>query len=161
MNCLLYYIFSIFLLYICHSDQLQIRILHTPIIGFLPQLRQHHVVLLTTSANKHNNYVIDFSPIHSGKPETLLRLLFAYNVAAETRIRYITDTQDDEMIIEKWNTMNNVDHIQSQMTSNEIFYNMKDKKLKPVFEKIMKWNRTTYMNLYFRNCQHFSQYIIQ
>jgi len=156
---LLYFLFFI-LLCSHYANLLQIRVLHTPILGVLPQLRQHHIVLVTLSKEQKDHYTIDFSPLYSGRPETLLSLLFAKNVPAEIRARRIIDANDDDTIIEKWNQINAVDHLQSQCISNRVLQEMKHLPMKAILEKINRWNSTdSHMNLYFRNCQHFSHFI--
>ena len=143
------------------------RVLHSSILHFLPILKYHHIVLISDNKcvlpnicnNNNNVYTVDFSPINQTESYTLRNLLFAYDVPAEIRIRRIPNIDffsNDDMIIDSWSKMNNLTPIQSQELSDSVFYNIHENKDIKMFLSyiIRNWSHT--MNLYSRNCQHFS-----
>jgi len=165
-------IFSIILFFIntlISVNSLQLKILHTSILNFLPQLKLHHVALLSnsftnlTNINYNNVYAIDFSPINQSDPITLTKLLFAFNVPGEIRIRKLNlnlnKNYNDDELINIWYDKNikNYCYIQSQNFTDYTFNNIDDNDIKNIIIDIKKWN--LFMNLYFHNCQHFSSFI--
>ena len=92
------YIIFIFINYI-HAQYptiIQKKILHSPIVNFLPQLKLHHIIVLS-KPNIKNIYTVDFSPLYSSP----LKLLLGKTVSAEIRVRNIDlvfDTNDDTII---------------------------------------------------------------
>lgn len=147
-----------------------IKILKTPILNFAPQIKLHHIVIIPES-NK-NIYTIDFSPINQTHSLTLLKLLFAYNVPAEIRIRHIdlskynltynylyNNVNNDNKLIDIWHNNTLENYIDSQIISDNTFKKIKNKKIKNIITNIKSWN--TLMNLYTHNCQHFSKWAIK
>jgi hypothetical protein len=162
--------FNPFNIFKSHVNINNIKILKTPILNFAPQIKLHHILIIPESNNK-SIYTIDFSPINQTYSLTLLKLLFAYNVPAEIRIRHIdlskynlsyyyiyNNLNNDNKLIDIWynNTLEN--YIDSQIISDNTFKKIKNKKIKNFINKVKTWN--TSMNLYTHNCQHFSQYIL-
>ena len=142
-----------------------IKILKTPILNFIPQLKLHHILIIPEYNNK-SIYTIDFSPINQTKTTTLLKLLFAKNVPAEIRIRHINlskfnltyNNYNDNTLINIWYNGNSQNYLESQLISDQVFKKIKNKKIKKFIANIKTWN--TSMNLYTHNCQHFSTYFL-
>ena len=142
-----------------------IKILKTPILNFLPQLKLHHIVVIPEYNNK-SIYTIDFSPINQTHTNTLLKLLFAQNIPAEIRIRHIDlskynltyNNYNERILINIWHNSNFQNYLESQLISDQVFKKIKNKNIKKFITNIKTWN--TSMNLYTHNCQHFSQYIL-
>jgi hypothetical protein len=139
-----------------NKSNIQMKVLKTSMLSFAPFLKLHHIVLLS---NSNEVYTVDFSPINQSRARTLLKLLIAVNVPAETRIRHIEDVSffEDEQIEEKWSNMNNIDFIESQKLSDKTYKEINDPEMKNIIDKIKEWNNS--MNLYTHNCQHFSSFV--
>ena len=156
----IFFLYYFLLFYSCYS--MKRRTLYSAITPFLPQLRLHHLVLITTTKND-KAYTIDFSPIPMNGSFTLtqLHLLFANNVPGEVRVRRIEDysNKTDDEIINDWNTVNtiysNVD--ESQKLSNQVMESIDDNGIITILNTLKQWSTT--MNLYTHNCQHFSKYV--
>jgi len=138
--------------------KLQMRIMKTSILNFLPQLKQHHLVLLSKNDDV---YSIDFTPVDDRtRSKTLLNLLFGKDVAGEIRLRCIKDANiyEEEKIMKIWD--NSLTEAESRALSNSIYKSIKDEQIKEVVDKLISWNldKNQTMNLYVRNCQHFSRY---
>jgi hypothetical protein len=130
----------------------------TSILNFLPQLKQHHLVLLSKNDDV---YSIDFTPVDDRtRSKTLLNLLFGKDVAGEIRLRCIKDANiyEEEKIMKIWD--NSLTEAESRALSNSIYKSIKDEQIKEVVDKLISWNqdKNQTMNLYVRNCQHFSRY---
>jgi hypothetical protein len=160
-----------FSLYVCisslFSNGLGYRVLHSGILGFLPELKLHHLVVLSPISNNKNRnnkksadtYVIDFSPLDAGSPSTLLKLALAMNVPAETRLRVIRNgsSMSDSEFIGAWHAMNPADTTESLELSNKVYRSIRDRRLKTLLDSVFTWNNE--MNLYTHNCQHFSAFV--
>ena len=160
-----------FSLYVCisslFSNGLGYRVLHSGILGFLPELKLHHLVVLSPISNNKNRnnkksadtYVIDFSPLDAGSPSTLLKLALAMNVPAETRLRVIRNgsSMSDSEFIGAWHAMNPADTDESLELSNKVYRSIRDRRLKTLLDSVFTWNNE--MNLYTHNCQHFSAFV--
>ena len=121
------------------SISLKTRILYSCALHFLPNLKLHHIVLLSNSDN-NKVYAIDFTPINQTHFSTLSKLLLGYNVPAEIRVVYLEESQfldKDEKLLEKW--VKNKDIVKTKNIN------------------IDNWNNE--MNLYTHNCQHFSKWL--
>ena len=142
------------------TPAIQVRVLHTAILNYFPQLKLHHIVVI---ADNENIYTIDFSPIHQSQVKTLLRLFFAQNVPAEIRIRHITPLHrlhmlhNDAKIIHTWNQMNQIDSVASHKLTVETFEQITNKETKEFISKIVVIPHV--MNLYKYNCQHYSHFV--
>jgi hypothetical protein len=102
--------------------------------------------------------MLDFTPINQTHKATLLKLLFARNVRAEVRLRYVeTNMENNETILEKWSTMINMDEYASSQLSKSVYKKIDDKQIKNIVNRAFAWS--PYMNLYNHNCQHFSRYV--
>jgi len=136
----------------------QMRIMRTAIFNFLPQLKQHHLVLLSKNDGV---YSIDFTPAEDRtRSKILLNLLLGRDVAGEMRLRFIENANinDDEKIVSIWDKP--LTEIESRQLSNSIYKSIKDNQIKDIVDKLLSWksDKNQTMNLYVRNCQHFSRY---
>jgi hypothetical protein len=133
--------------------------MNTAIINFLPQLKQHHVVLLE---NNNDVYSIDFTPVEDNqRNQRLIKLLLGKNVKAAIRIRYIKNStlwEEEKIIKTIWNKT--LDENESRALTNSIYNSIKDEEIKDFVDKLLQWklDKNQTMNLYTRNCQHFSGY---
>jgi hypothetical protein len=122
------------------------RIMNTAILNGLPQLKLHHIILIDGAKDL---YAVDFTPINQSSPRTLMRLFLGENVPAEVRVKRLTNINidmDDDTILQEWVS-------QSTCTT------MQDKKTQDIVAELRLWeSNITTMNLYTRNCQHFSYY---
>ena len=86
--------------------KLQMRVMKTAILNFLPQLKLHHLVLISKMNEEGDIYSIDFTPINQSHPRTLMHLLLGKNVPAELRIRRYKNTNmyDDKTILKMWDS---------------------------------------------------------
>jgi len=152
-----------FSIYVCisslFSNGLGYRVLHSGILGFLPELKLHHLVVLSPTKKSTDTYVIDFSPLNAGSPSTLLKLALSMNVPAETRLRVIRNGSGmtDNEFIGAWHAMNPVDTTESLELSNKVYRSIRDRRLKTLLDSVFTWNNE--MNLYTHNCQHFSAFV--
>jgi hypothetical protein len=132
--------------------------MRTAIFNFLPQLKQHHLVLLSKNDGV---YSIDFTPAEDRtRSKILLNLLLGRNVVGEMRLRYIENANinDDEKIMSIWD--NPLTEMESRALSNSIYKSINDSEIKELVDKLLSWksDKNQTMNLYVRNCQHFSRY---
>lgn len=153
---LFFYIFLTLLL--AYTQKLQMRIMKTAIFNFLPKLKQHHLVLLSKNDDV---YSIDFTPVDQrDHPKSLLNLLFGKDVAGEIRLRCIKNINiyEEEKIMTIWD--NSLTEPESRALSISTYYSIKDEQIKEVVDKLISWksDKNQTMNLYVRNCQHFSGY---
>ena len=135
------------------------KIIQSSIVGFLPELKLHHVVVIQPSSMKKDVYAIDFSPIQYSLPTTLIKLLFAFDVPGETRVRFIKNGAlfDENNFIDIWYKTNPTDSLESQQLTDTVVHSIHDKDIKKILYEVKKWN--TNMNLYTHNCQHFSEFV--
>jgi hypothetical protein len=132
--------------------------LQSSILHFAPSIKLHHIVLLSDKSKQHV-YTLDFTPINQTHRATLLKLLFARNVPAEVRLRYIeTNMENNETIMQKWSNMINMDEYSSAELTKTIYNKIYDEKIKNIVDRAFAWS--PHMNLYNHNCQHFSHYVI-
>jgi len=146
------------LLYIrSYQSSLTFRIIQSSILHFIPSIKLHHIVLLSDDPKRYL-YTLDFTPINQTQTSTLVKMLFAKNVPAEIRLRYIyTNMQNIDNIIQQWDYMNQVNEESSMKLTNKFYNNIKNKQIKNIIASSFEWQ--PYMNLYNHNCQHFSHYV--
>lgn len=159
MNILFqYYKILLFLFFIsCNQSQIAFRIIGSSAVHFIPSLKLHHIVLLSDKP-LHHVYTLDFTPINQTYSSTLLKMLFAHNVPAEVRLRFIkTNIENKEMIIQQWDNMNKVNQEISSKLTKTVYNSIYNRQIKNIIDKSLKW--LPYMNLYNHNCQHFSHYV--
>jgi len=141
--------------------KLQMRVMKTAILNFLPQLKLHHLVLISKMKEGGDVYSIDFTPINQSHPRTLMHLLLGQNVPAEIRIRRYKNTNmyDDKTILQMWDS--NITEKQSRELSKLVCDSIEDKEVENTIALYLLWEKNKqYMNLYTRNCQHFGDYAI-
>jgi hypothetical protein len=147
----------------CYTHKINVNIIHSSILKDVPQLKLHHIVVLTTPVDKMKmeteSIAMDFTPINQPSPVTLLKLLAGINVPGEIRIRQITykptSSTNTDSIIENI-CMQQDEHISKQISLQTV-QNIKNVDLNNTLNKILQWE--TYMNLYTHNCQHFSHFV--
>ena len=135
------------------------RVMHTSILSFVPQLKLHHLVLISKVNEGGDVYTIDFTPINQSHMGTLTMLLLGRNVPAELRIRRIKNINidDDKTILQMWDS--NITENQSRELSKSVYTSIRDKEIKESIALLLLWEKNKkYMNLYTRNCQHFGNY---
>jgi hypothetical protein len=154
MNLLFFLI--LFIKTLIFSNKIQTRILHTSIHSNLPNIKLHHIVVLTNPSLERSVYSIDFSP----KNQLVYDLLSGKTIPGEIRIRYIKNATlyDDDKIIKSLEI--NIAYEESLFLSNKIYSGIKDEKIKKIIEKAKTWDQNK-MNLYTRNCQHFSAFVLK
>lgn len=138
-----------FLLCLRLISSLHIRIIRTPVIHWLPTIKAHHIVLyadethgteaeLGKQREEHNpTYAVDFTPVKQGSLSTHVLLLLGRNVPAQIRIR----------AVDNLDIMNDSD----DTALEKILYPS------TTAEYLSTWST---MNMYTRNCQHFSRRFI-
>jgi hypothetical protein len=150
---------TIFYIFCFSNSKLVFRIIRSPIFNFFPQFKQHHLILLSNDAiaKDRDFYLIDFTPVNQTLHKRTLSLLSGKNVPAEVRVRYLnnltTTTNNDDEIISLWDKS----LVNTQITGL-IYESMEDQEIKNITEKLLAWklDKNQTMNLYTRNCQHFS-----
>lgn len=120
------------------------RVLYTPVFPYLPNFKQHHVVLVTGSHN--SAYAFDFTPVDQGSLKTQLDLVFGKNVPGIIRVLRIPDAAGDLDITNSWKVL-----------SEEPAADINDRHIIRLIQRTKSWN--TEMNMYTHNCQHFSAFM--
>jgi len=122
---------------------------YAAILSFAPLLRVHDIVIVPDNGGV---LTIDYTPINQSHPDVLLKLFIGKYVPAEVRIRKMNDGWN----LTEWYGL-------SHMGVNDI----RDVGLRNKISKVINdWNhknidRELGMNLYKRNCKHFSNFVIQ
>lgn len=141
----------------CYHSHIVYRVLHSSALHFIPFIKQHHIFVFSDKP-QYYVYTLDFSPINQKNASVLLDMLFARNVPGEIRLRQVmTNIENDDMIIQKWNKMNEVDALSSWKLSRNIYLKIRNLQIKAIVDKSLTWQ--PYMNLYTHNCQHFSRFV--
>jgi hypothetical protein len=126
--------------------EIQMQIIYTPIIHFLPYIKQHHIVLLS----KKDTYAVDFTPVE--ERFKIWKLISGKNIKGEVRLRRI-DREKIFSTLDKKCTEK-----ESRTITLATYHSIKDSEMKTIIKKLFDWNEKKQMNLYTRNCQHFSEY---
>jgi hypothetical protein len=126
-----------------------ISIKHASILSFTPLLRFHDIVVV------HDNggmITIDYTPINQCRPDILLKLLIGKYVTAEVRIRKMTAWN-----LTEWYSLPSigVSDIIDVVLRNKIIRVIDGWNHKDIDRGLLK------MNLYKRNCKHFSNFVIK
>jgi hypothetical protein len=133
------------------------RVLHSSAVHFMPFIKQHHIFVLSDKPHYYV-YTLDFSPLNQTEVSVLLEMLFARNVPGEIRLRQVmANIENDDMIIQEWNKMNQVDALSSWRLSTNLYHKIRNPQIKAIVDKSLTWQ--PYMNLYHHNCQHFSRFV--
>jgi len=123
---------------------------YAAILGFAPLLRVHDIVVIHDNSDNGGIMTIDFTPINQSNPDVLLKLLIGKYVPAEVRIRKMR----------LWNLTEwySLPSIGISDVSDIVLRNK-------IIGVIDTWNhnnnRGSGMNLYKRNCKHFSNFVIR
>lgn len=157
MNTLYYRLLFWILCIAYYRSQIVHRVLHSSALHFMPFIRQHHIFVLTDKP-QYYVYTLDFSPFNQKNASVLIEMLLARNVPGEIRLRQIiTNIENDDVIIDTWSKMNQVDPLSSWQLSKNIYNKIRNPQIKAIVNKSFKW--PPYMNLYKHNCQHFSHFV--
>jgi hypothetical protein len=121
---------------------------YAAILNFVPMLRVHDIVVFSDNGGI---LTIDYTPINQSQPDVLLKLFLGKHVPAEVRIRKMNTWN-----LEEWYNLPTID----VHDINDI--NLRNK----IIVIIDGWNhkdidRGLGMNLYKRNCKHFSNFVIR
>ena len=121
---------------------------YAAILSFIPMLRVHDIVIVY-----YNNEIltIDYTPINQSQHDVLLKLFMGKYVPAEVRIRKMATWN-----LTEWYCLPSI----GVHDINDIIIRKK------ITRVIDTWNhnnnnRGLGMNLYKRNCKHFSNFVIQ
>lgn len=140
-----------------YHSQITYHVLHSSALHFMPFIKQHHIFVFTDKP-QYYVYTLDFSPFNQKNVSTLVRMLLARNVPGEIRLRQvITNIENSDVIIDRWNKMNRLDAMSSWLLSKNTYNTIRNPQIKAIVDKSLKWQ--PYMNLYTHNCQHFSHFV--
>jgi len=154
-------LFFIFMTHFFTSFFIRMKIINTPVLIHIPSPRLHEIIILESHHTKEK-FAIDFTPIRS--TFTTLSLFLGKNVPAEVRVREIpeevdiSNTQELLSILSKTKEekINELTHpFFCFKTRSVILQNFLSKAVS--FKDFEKNNFT--MNLYTRNCRHFSNHV--
>jgi hypothetical protein len=139
------------------NSKVKMKIIKTPILSFVPQFKQHHVVIIQNE--RDNLYAIDFSPTVEPISKRLFLLFMAKNVPAEIRVRKLekVNIEENDKIIEEWKIQTNQSAFESKKITETVIKKIKNAELIKILDKVKLWNSS--MNVYTHNCQHFSSFI--
>jgi len=151
-----YYIAFLFFLFNNNHIYTKLCKKHAAILNILPSLRIHDIVVVPD-----NNAIltIDYTPINQSHPDVLLKLFMGKYVPAEVRIRRMR----------LWNLTEwyhtpciSIDDIQNNESKNKIIKVVNNWNHNDVDIGNSKGNSNIIgMNLYKRNCKHFSNFVIK
>jgi hypothetical protein len=143
----------------CYAN-IQTRVLRTPIHQYFPFLKLHHIVLFSNPNVERSVYAVDFSPVNQTAITTLHSLFLGKSVPAELRLRHLHNSTiyDDEKILK--NMQFDISYEKSKHLSESVYTSMRDKRMKQIITKLKTWNEYK-MNMYTRNCQHFSAFALK
>jgi hypothetical protein len=152
-------IFFLFFLLILMNNAMKISNIYlkkeyAAILSVAPMLRLHDIVVVY-----YNDMVltIDYTPINQSQPDVLLKLFMGKYVPAEVRIRKMATWNLTEwyslspISVHDINDINDIDiDLRNKITRVIDTWNYKD-----IDKGFLK------MNLYKRNCKHFSNFVIR
>ena len=126
-----------------------VSIKHASILSFTPLLRLHDIVLVH---DIDGMLTIDYTPINQSSPDILLKLLMGKYVTAEVRIRKMSTWN-----LTEWYSLPSigVSDITDVVLRNKIITVIDGWNHKDIDRGLLK------MNLYKRNCKHFSNFVIK
>lgn len=149
--------FPVALLFVMgHCSDIQTRLLHTPIHKNLLFLKLHHIVVFSNPSVERSIYAMDFSPVNQGP----ITLLSGKTVQGEVRLRYLNNAtiSDNDKIMES--IQFHLSYQDSRHLSDEVYRTIVDKTIKQIIGNLKTWDANK-MNVYTRNCQHFSRFAIK
>ena len=124
---------------------------HAAILNILPGLRVHDIVVIS-----ENNAIltIDYTPINQSHPDVLLKLFMGKYVPAEVRIRRMRVWNLTEWYHTPCITIDDIHNNESRNKIIKVVNNWNHMDVDMVNSNIIG------MNLYKRNCKHFSNFVI-
>jgi hypothetical protein len=127
---------------------------HAAILNILPTLRLHDIVVVS---DNNAIFTIDYTPINQSHPDVLLKLFIGKYVPAEVRIRRmrvwnLTEWYDTPCIT--------IDDIHNNVLKNKIIKVVNNWNHMDVDMDVENSNIIG-MNLYKRNCKHFTDFVIK
>ena len=132
---------------------LHTTLVKTPVFSFLPNIKLHHIVILslnTYTTHIHSNiindiYIIDYTPQEDINFKTGLQLLLGRTIKGHIRIVHMNKINTSTIINDWYNEtkLNILSHIDDQRINNII----------------MKWDSN--FKFLSHNCQHFARYFIK
>ena len=147
-------IFVFFLLLILMNNAMKINNNvykeHAAILSFIPLLRVHDIVIVPDNGDV---LTIDYTPINQSHPDVLLKLFIGKYVPAEVRIRKMRVWN-----LEEWYSLPSIG---ISDVSDIVLRNKISKVIDAWNHKGMDIDRGLGMNLYKRNCKHFSNFVIR
>lgn len=146
------YFLLLMMTFVVASTQVH-EIMKTSVVGCLPALKMHHVVIVKDRAAKRQKkkvYAIDFG--HKSRHwTTKLKLLVGQTVPGEVRVRRLQEEVDED----DWMQLTQgQDADTSQQITMETMAGIQDARLQRILKDAVTQN--VGMNLYTNNCQHFS-----
>ena len=149
-----YYI--VFLFFLFNNNHICTKLCkkHAAILNILPSLRVHDIVVVP---DNDAILTIDYTPINQGHPNVLLKLFMGKYVPAEVRIRRMR----------VWNLTEwyhtpciSIDDIHNNVSRNKIIKVVNNWNHMGMDMEMENSNKIG-MNLYKRNCKHFSNFVIK
>jgi hypothetical protein len=143
-------IFLFFLLVLMNNatkiNNIYLKKEYAAILNFAPMLRVHDIIVFPDNGGI---MTIDFTPINQSNPHVIMKLLIGKYVPAEVRIRKMATWN-----LTEWYSLSPID------VSDVVDIDLRNK----ITRVIDTWNhnnRGPGMNLYKRNCKHFSNFVIR
>jgi hypothetical protein len=119
---------------------------YAAILSFAPILRVHDIIVFS---DNDGILTVDYTPINQSHPHVLLKLMMGKYVPAEVRIRKMAAWN-----LTEWYSLPSIG-----------VHDINNNVLKEQIIEIKKqWNQINHyrgMNLYKRNCKHFSNFVIR
>jgi len=127
------------------NNNIHLKKEYAAILSFAPMLRVHDIMVLPDNGGI---LTIDYTPINQSHPDVLLKLMMGKYVPAEVRIRRMAAWN-----LTEWYGLPSI-----------AIHDIDNNVLKQQIIEIKKqWNQINHsrgMNLYKRNCKHFSNFVI-
>ena len=138
------------------------KIINTAILSFLPNLKQHHIILLKKDNkrekiifNKESKitdvYIFDYTPKYQPDFLGYIKMFLGYKLPGTIRVVHLKKSNEKDIIDDWCNFINSNQNIDNAKTSESI-KTLGDKKIVKILND---WDKS--FNLYSNNCQHFSK----
>lgn len=157
-----------------HTNIYQTKIIKTHIFRAIPNIKQHHIVLVTKNKKmdyKDGIYIFDYSQRAKMNPFNILKLIVGCSVPSELRIIHFKELNATTLIDDWYNRttiphdfrktlkkLNNERVHKSSCPFLSLFESSYYKNDDNMDKIITEYNKP--FNLYNNNCQHFSRYFI-
>jgi len=129
-----------------------IDIKYAAILNFVPMLRVHDIIVFNDNGSI---LTIDYTPINQSNPNVLMRLLIGKSVPAEIRLRKMSTWNLTEWYSLPNIDISDIDDIELRNKIIRIIDSWNQKHMDIIIDRGLK------MNLYKRNCKHFSNFLIR